>query len=352
MFTPHRTGSCLPGWLIAVIILGTSTPWIQAQEEPTGRIGVIGIHSGHGVAFTKIINDPAGQGLVAQFEVVMGYPNRHPGAEIKAGYVRDFDKQVQQAGVKLVDSLSTLIEAVDFVMVMDNEGQPHLRHALPAMQAGKPIYVDKPVAPSLKEVIAIYKLAERHGVPIFSSSSLRYTSTAQAIAQGSLGRVLGADTYSPAPLEPTHTDLFWYGIHGVEPLFTVMGPGCRTVRRTHTEHFDLVVGIWEDGRIGSVRGTRQGRHAYGGTAFGAGGIAPVGEFEGYGPLVVKILEFFKTGRPPIEPHETLEIYGFMEAADESKRRGGAPVLLQEVLEKAQAEADAILGDLLFKGPTR
>jgi hypothetical protein len=40
----------------------------------------------------------------------------------------------------------------------------------------------------------------------------------------------------------------------------------------------------------------------------------------------------------VDPKETLDIYAFMEAADESKRRGGAPVSVAEVMEKAVAEA--------------
>src|SRR5262249_49925545 len=98
---------------------------------------------------------------------------------------------------------------------------------------------------------------------------------------------------------------------------------------------DLVTGTWADGRIGTFRGLRKGQHDYGAVVFGAKGIAPSGGYAGYEPLVVEICKFFTTGKPPVSAQETLEIYAFMEAAEESKRRGGAAVSLESVLRKAR-----------------
>ncbi len=101
----------------------------------------------------------------------------------------------------------------------------------------------------LSDVIAIYDAAKKYNVPIFSSSSLRYMESVQEVVKGKVGAVLGADTYSPATIEKTHPDFFWYGIHGIEILFSVMGPGCKEVSRVHTKDTDIVVGIWNDGRV-------------------------------------------------------------------------------------------------------
>ena len=139
-------------------------------------------------------------------------------------------------------------------------------------------------------------------------------------------------------LEKTHPDLYWYGIHGVETLFTVMGPGCDKVSRASTADFDLALGVWKDGRIGTFRGIRKGVAAYGGTAFGEKGAEPIGGYDGYRVLLVEIVKFYRTGVAPISEEETLEIYAFMEAADESKRQGGAPVTLASVMEKARIAA--------------
>ena len=180
----------------------------------------------------------------------------------------------------------------------------------------------------------IIGLAEKAGVPLFTSSSLRFAKTTQAVHGGSIGKVLGAETTSPAHLEPTHPDLYWYGVHGCESLFTVMGTGCESVeRRTTADGKIEVVGQWKGGRQGIFRES----NTYGGTARGEKGEAPIGAFDGYAPLVVEIVKFFQTKKSPVDIAETKELFVFMEAADESKRQGGKPVQLKDVLAKASAK---------------
>ena len=197
------------------------------------------------------------------------------------------------------------------------------------------MFIDKPIAASLSDALAIFAAAKKYNTPVFSSSSLRYMTNAQQIVNGKIGKVLGADAYCPATIEKTHPDLFWYGIHGVEALFTVMGTGCTSVTRLYTEGADMVVGLWEDHRIGTFRGIRTGAQDFGGTAFGEKAIAPIGPWEGYRPLTVQIAEFFRTGKAPVSPEETLEIFAFMEAAEVSKQRGGASVSLESVMQSAR-----------------
>ena len=71
---------------------------------------------------------------------------------------------------------------------------------------------------------------------------------------------------------------------------------------------------------------------------GTKAIINAGKEGGYEELCREIGRFFKTGQAPVRPEETLEIFAFMEAADESKRLGGAPVTLASVMAKAQTEA--------------
>jgi predicted dehydrogenase len=240
--------------------------------------------------------------------------------------IPDYILQVKELGVEITDSIEALLEKVDVVLLETNDGKPRLAQARKVIQAKKPFFIDKPVAASFTDTTLIYQEAEAAGVPLFSASSLRYMSNAQAVRhEGKIGKVLGCDAFSPATIEAGHPDLFWYGIHGVEILFTVMGPGCESVSRVNTPDADVVIGKWKDGRIGTFRGMRTGKHEYGGTAFGSEGNLVLGKYEGYEPLAVKIAEFFKSGVSPVDPAETLEIYAFMEAADESKRRGGEAV---------------------------
>ena len=321
----------------AVMGLGLSNSFSRAFALPFsqngGRVGIIGLDTSHSVAFTKSLNaaDPLPQ--FKGYKVVAAYPQGSADIESSVKRIPGYTEEVKNLGVEIVNSIEELLQKVDVVLLETNDGRPHLQQALQLLKAGKPMFIDKPVAGSLKDALAIYEAAQKYKVPVFSSSSLRYMESVQDVVKGKIGKVLGADTFSPATLEKTHPDLFWYGIHGVEILFTVMGTGCQQVTRTHTNDTDLVVGVWKDGRIGTFRGTRTGKHDYGGTVYGENGNLSLGPFKGYDNLLVEIMNFFRTGKPPVAPEETLEIYAFMEAADESKRKGGKTINLPSLLKK-------------------
>jgi hypothetical protein len=218
------------------------------------------------------------------------------------------------------------------------DGRPHLEQVKPVLKARKPVFIDKPVAGSLADAIQIYELARQYNVPCFSSSSLRFGPNIAGMRNNpKMGDILGCDAYGPCSLEKHHPDLFWYGIHGVETLFTIMGTGCQSVTRVQTKDTELVTGTWKDGRVGTFRGIRAGRSGTGALVFGSKAIEHATGSGGYEPLVTEICKFFKTGKPPVSAEETIEIFAFMEAADESKRQGGVPVTLESVIAKARAQ---------------
>ncbi|QNF33502.1 Gfo/Idh/MocA family oxidoreductase [Adhaeribacter swui] len=304
-------------------------------KEKGKRVGIIGLDTSHSVAFTKELNNPNAQDKYGGYKIVAAYPKGSEKIESSTKRIPGYIEEVKKHGVKISGSIKDLLKEVDVVLLETNDGHPRLEQAMEVLKAGKPMFIDKPVAASLRDVMTIYEEAKKRKVPLFSSSSLRYMPSAQEAAQGKEGKILGADTYGPASLEPSHPDLFWYGIHGVETLFTIMGKGCQSVTRTQTENTELVVGVWEDGRIGTFRGTRNGKADYGGTAYAEKGNITLGQFGGYNPLLEQIIKFFETGQTPVDPEDTLEIYAFMEASDESKRQGGKSITLASVMEKAK-----------------
>ena len=324
---------------LGALILACTTPVVSAPREL--RVGIIGRDTSHVIAFTKLINDPEATGDVAKLSVVAAWPG---GTDIPASKnrVAKFTEQLRGMGVEITDSIPDLLALVDVVLLESVDGRSHLEQVRPVLEAGKPVFIDKPLAGTLADAMAIRDLAMRHGVPWFSCSALRFSPSMRAFREGraSVGKVIGCDAWSPCPLEPTHPDLFWYGVHGVEALFTIMGPGCERVTRVRTGGTDLVVGTWKDGRIGTFRGIRDGKRDYGATVFGTKGISRDSRYEGYGQLVQAIARFFHTGRPPISADETIELFAFMEAADESRRRDGATVSIASVLEKAKETAGA------------
>ena len=308
--------------IIWLLLAASIITFPQANEI---RIGIIGLDTSHVTAFTRILNDSSAKDHIPGAKVVAAVKDSSP--DIKASYsrVEKFTAELTgKWGVKLYPNVKELCKQVDAIMIENVDGRPHLKHAFNVIKSGKPLYIDKPLAGTFADCKKIYHLAKQHKVPIFSSSSLRFSKSTLAARAGKHGKVLHCETFSPAHIEPHHPDLFWYGIHGVESLFTVMGPGCISVQRGTTKDGKIkVTGKWKDGRVGIFRES----NGYGGTAKCETGEYQVGTYDGYAPLVKEIIKFFISGKAPVDERETLEIYAFMNAADESKSANGEEILL-------------------------
>ncbi len=340
--------SSLMGLFLAVSVVAPMTNQItcSADDANTLRVGIIGLDTSHVPAFTGEFNQQPPSEAMQNCRVVAAYPYGSRDIESSASRIPGYTAKVKEMGLEVVDSIPELLSKVDCVLLETNDGRLHLDQALEVFKAGKPVFIDKPTGSNLAEVVAIFRAAEHYQVPMFSSSSLRFGEMAQAIREGKVGNVLGCSSYSPCSIEPTHVDLFWYGIHGVELLYTCMRSGCETVSHTSTEDYEFAVGRWADGRIGTFRGLRKGKSGYGGTVFGEDGIAEIGKFDGYKPLVVQIAKFFRTRETPIDPAETIELYAFMQAASVSKANGGVPVPIADVMDAAEMEATKLLAGKL------
>lgn len=298
------------------------------------RIGIIGCDTSHVIAFTEVLNNPRAKGHVPGGKVVAAFRGGSPDIPDSASRVDEYSTTLKEKyGVKFYDSIEELCDHVDAVLLESIDGRPHLEQVKPVLKARKPVYIDKPMAGSLRDVIEIFNLANKAKVPAFSSSSLRFAKNTLAARAGQIGKVIYAETYGPCSIEPHHPDLFWYGVHGVESLFTVMGTGCQTVQRGKTADGKIeVTGTWGRGRKGVFRED----NGFRGHAKGAKGEMDVGAFDGYEPLIEAIMKFFQTGIAPVKPEETIEIFAFMEAADESKRLVGAPVKVKNIIKQAKA----------------
>lgn len=333
----HR--SFLASLLVLLQTAAASVAEEPAQPKSPIRVGIVGLDA-HAVPWTQILTNPKTDPAILAMKIVAAVPAYSPDISFSADNIAKNTQAMRDMGVELLDTIEAMLPKVDAVMLLSIDGRKHMQEARPIFAARKRVFIDKPVAASLVDVVRIYNLARKTETPCFSSSALRYAPRTVALGKNqSVGRVLGCDAYSSnAPLEPSHPDLFYYGIHGCESLFTIMGPGCRTVSRQKTPTADLATGVWDDGRLGTFRGILQGQVGFGATVFGDKGIVPAGEFEGYEPLLKEIAGFFETGKPPVTPEQTLEIYAFMEGADESRRQGGAPVSLESLLERAKEAA--------------
>ena len=325
--------------VLPAFVLFAATCTADDTAKTSIRVGIIGLDA-HAVPWTQVLTDPNTDPAIREMQVVAAVPAFSSDIPFSADNIEKNTQAMRDMGVEIVDTIEAMLLKVDAVLLLSIDGRKHLEQVKPIFAARKPVFIDKPVAASLADVMRIFDMAQKTGTPCFSSSSLRYGPTMARMLDET--NVLGCDAYSSnAPLEPHHPDLFYYGIHGCEILFTIMGPGCKTVSRVKTPTADLAAGVWNDGRLGTFRGILQGRVGFGATVFGDKGIATTGQFEGYKPLLKELVAFFKTGISPVSPERTLEIYAFMEAADESKRQGGQPVFLADLLEKARKKLNAL-----------
>jgi predicted dehydrogenase len=321
------------------------------------RIGIVGLDTSHVTGFASLLNDPSAPRHVAGGRIVAAYKGGSPDVDASATRIEAFTKEMTEKwGVKLYPSIEEMTQNVDAVMICSVDGRKHMDAARKVFPYGKPVFIDKPMAASLEEVVELFRLAKMYKIPMFSSSALRFTPDIVKVKETDVGRLLGVSLFGPGPREPHVPDMYFYGIHSVDKAYLLMGTGCQTVVRTHTANTDVVTGVWGDGRVATIRtfqtlfttypasmqvasAKKKGArvpYLFGVLKFGFDGVAegPPEPHTGYRELLVEIMKFFQTGVPPVSAAETVEVFAFMDAADESKRRGGVPVSVPELIRAA------------------
>lgn len=337
-------------WFWALIVWAGWAFTSASAAEPV-RIGILGLDNYQSVAFTQLFHDPQATGDLAGIKVTAAFPDE-PSTDI-AESVENLPKWVQSMKdfqVPLVDSVDKVLAECDTVLVMPVDGRRHRKLAEAALRAGKRTYIGRPMAASLEDVAAIFRIAQDAKVPLWSSSQHRFSPGFIGMRNHpEVGKVLGCDVYGGCPMVPHHSDFFWHAVHSLETLYTIMGPGCETVRCTSTPQVESITGVWRDGRIGTYRGIKQGAVKYSATVFGEQGVSIAGvyghgvpvkgvaptddKYMGYEGIALEIARFAKGGAVPVTPAETLELYAFLEAARESRVKQGASISVAETLKR-------------------
>ncbi|MDD2709459.1 MAG: Gfo/Idh/MocA family oxidoreductase [Verrucomicrobiae bacterium] len=291
------------------------------------RIGIIGLDTSHVEAFTSLLNSAQHPWHIEGGEVVAAFPGGSPDFQLSHSRVQGFtDKLRDQFKVKIVDSPEAVARECDAILLESVDGRVHLEQFKRIASSGKPVFVDKPFAVTSSDARAILSLASQHRIPLMSCSALRYAASLVDVLENRTGgEVIGADFYGPMAIEPTQPGFFWYGIHTAEMLYAAMGRGCVEVAvTTHADH-DLVVGVWKDGRMGTIRGNRAGNGKFGGMVHRKSESQFVDVYSNpkpyYASLMEKILALFSTGQASVDPEETFEVIRFLEAANQSRETG-------------------------------
>jgi predicted dehydrogenase len=296
------------------------------------RAGIIGTDTSHVPQFTAQM----ASNTQWRMKVVAAFKGGSPDLPTSANRLEGFAATIRDKhGVEIVDSIATLLSKVDVVLLESVDGRPHLSQVTPVFKAGKRVFIDKPLAASLEDARKIVELGRQTKTPWFTASSARFNPEVPRLrANPGVGRVTKVQaSYTLNPLA-FHPDLFFYGIHGIEALYGFMGPGCVSVTRKVEGTLDETTCTWKDGRVGVYHGLVKGNpdklpllRIWGDKGTADSVEVKSGTYEG---LLLEIAKFFQTGKPPVDPAESLEIIEFMTAAQLSKERGGATVALAEL----------------------
>ena len=292
------------------------------------RLGIVGTDTSHVIGFATVFNDPSSSEHVPGARIVAAFKGGSPDIPASRDRIDGFTRQLQEKyGVEIVPTIAELCRRVDGVLLTSNDGRVHLAQAREIIAAGKPMFIDKPLASTLEDAREIARLAKAAGVPWFSTSTLRY-----AVAKLKTADLIGVDVWGPGPLEEHHhLDLGWYAIHEAEMLFTLLGTGCEEVTRIESADASVVSCRWKDGRIGTMRALRP-YSDYGAIVFRKTDKNQTAEVHairsGTDELDHDLVKFFTTGIPPVPNEDTLELIAFLDAAQRSKDAGGAPMRLR------------------------
>lgn len=296
------------------------------------KLGLIGLDTSHVEVFASIFNDPAHPLHLDGARITAAFPGGSPDFPASADRVPGFTEKLRDRhGVAMLDSPRAVAEAVDAVLLTSVDGRVHLAQFTQIADLRRPTFIDKPLATTSADARAIAREAAARDTPVFSASSLRFAADLRAaLGETEAGAIIGADFAGPMALQATQPGFFWYGIHTAEMVFTTLGPGCVGVRAVMTEHHEIAIGRWRDGRLGVVRGNRCGNGLFCGTVHRERGSRWVSSAVGapaYLGLARAIDAFVRGGEPPVALEDSIELIRFLEAANESRAQDGREVLL-------------------------
>lgn len=287
------------------------------------RIGAIGIDSSHLPEFSRRIKALHDAGETPCRVTHFWTDGRHDWPVPED--VEKWRAQAVDLGVEPAASMEALLEAVDGVMVLAVSGFRHLELARAALERGMPTYIDKPLACSLADAVRIRDLARAHNARCYSASSLRFATELENVRKADLGDIVAVDAFGPGEMNEGAPGLLHYGVHTVEMVDAIWGPGVRRVSAIELPDRHLLDMEYHNGRYARLRLERKGAYDFGATVHGTKAIhqfrvdfGPV-----YGNLVRGMTTFFTGGPAPATLDAIVENVAVMLAGNRSISEQGA-----------------------------
>lgn len=303
------------------------------------KLGIIGLSpgNGHPYSWSAIFNGYDSQKMAdCPYPVIPEYLAKVDratmgieGAKVTHIWTQERKLSEHVAGASLipniVEEMTDLIGQVDAIVLARDDGENHLEMARPFVEAGLPIFIDKPLTNNLDDLRQFVQWYEA-GKPIMSCSSTRYHNEIRNSA-ASLGQVLTAHAI---------TGKYWrtYGMHIIEGVYTVMGAGVESVQNIGREGAEIVRLKYADGRHAVLQSNKDIHFALHFAFYGDKDFTVVTESDTYSSFRNMLCDFttmLRTGEPPIDWRDTVEMVKVLIAAQISLEQDGREVGLSEVV---------------------
>ncbi len=168
------------------------------------KVAIVGIENSHAEEIIRYLNAPDRPGAGARVVALV------------AGEAARTRELAELGGIeRIAADAAELRDEIDALIVTSRDGALHRALAVPYLDAGTPVWVDKPLAASVADAQEIVAAARRGGALLTSSSALRWVADTDAVADelASMGDLQAVTVTGPADAASEYSGIFFYGIH-------------------------------------------------------------------------------------------------------------------------------------------
>ncbi len=287
-------------------------------------IGLVGVNTSHADAFSRIFNgDDETAPIIDNARITHIW-----GKETRRDDPDRVNALMAQHGIETsVDSPEEMIGKVDGILIIDDTdgGATHADLARPFIEAGMPVFIDKPMTTDYADAVALFDLAEQHNAPLLSGSALRFPVELDQAAIDACGTLSSILTVGPG-------EWFYYGVHVVELLGTVTSDRPVSVHRHALDQKDVAIVEYESGLVATVQTLRDAGYLFHCSVFGDKGHTSfdVNDSIGFYSNEMKaFVTMVETKQSPLRREQTLDVMAILHAGNRSAETGQR-VLISEI----------------------
>jgi predicted dehydrogenase len=316
-------------------------PLVRTEEIRLAMLGMVD-GNGHPYSWSAMFNGYDREAMAAEcpFAAIPEYLDKEPKTSFGIDRARvthvwtddpaDAPKVARASLIPYVVSRpEDVIGQVDAVIVATDKGHEHVVRCRPFVEAGLPVFVDKPLVDNEAD-LQTFRGWVREGAPIMSSSCMRYAKEflPYRLSTHELGSLRFVSSTTPKSWER-------YGIHALEAIYPILGPGFVTVRNTGAVERNVVHLTHRNGADVVITAIADMYGAFGclqlcGTA-GHVEVALGDTFFSFKAQLVAFVEYLRSGVRGFPWEETVELMQIVIAGIRSREEGGRVVRLEEIV---------------------